>query len=322
MKKILILGLLLLCPQIAFAQAPTKICVESTDARSCVPVSPAAPFPVAATASISGFTPNLNFATLTATASSASVALPAGATVYFQNVGTTTVSCTLGVGSATALASQIIVQPSSGVPVVVGSNTFGACIDQTGSASNLIVLAGGSGLGNAFGGGSGGGGGGAVTVANGADVTQGALADAACAGGGSACSVNARLAHLENLGNSALIGQTGVGNINIGAVETYAPIQNTIAVSQTAQIMSATQGGGTGVAGDYLSHCNIQPTNTSPGSFQILNNATVIYNFPGGASSVSTLISWPVPIGSISSGGGWKITNGANITGTCFGKFS
>jgi len=139
--------------------------------------------PVSGSFSATGFTPGLTFANLTATASSASVALPTGATVYFQNNGTTTVSCTLGIGSATAVASEILVPASSGVPVVVGSNTFGACIDQSGSASNLVVLAGGSGLGNAFGGGSsGGGGGGAITAASGAYASGSISAGAYAAG--------------------------------------------------------------------------------------------------------------------------------------------
>jgi hypothetical protein len=118
------------------------------------------------TASISGFTPGMTFATLTATGTSGSVALPAGTVVAFQNTGSATVSCTLGIGSATALANEIQVPASSTVFVTVGSNTFGACIDQAGSTSNLVVLAGGSGLGTGFGGGGGGGGsGGNVTIA-------------------------------------------------------------------------------------------------------------------------------------------------------------
>ena len=114
---------------------------------------------VTASVSVSGFTPGMTFATLTATGSSASVALPAGAVVAVQNTGTTTVSCTLGIGSATALASEIQVPASSTVFVTVGTNTWGACIDQSGSTSNLVVLAGGSGLGTGFGGGGGGSGG-------------------------------------------------------------------------------------------------------------------------------------------------------------------
>ena len=40
------------------------------------------------------FSPSGSFSSLTATASSASVALPLGATVVFSNTGTTAVSCT------------------------------------------------------------------------------------------------------------------------------------------------------------------------------------------------------------------------------------
>jgi hypothetical protein len=133
-------------------------------------------------ATVSGFTPNGNYANLTATASSASVALPTGATVLFQNTGTTAVSCTLGVGSATAVASEIIIQSGSSRPLVVGSNTFGACIDQTGSASNLVALAGGTGLDTGYGGGGSGGGGGAVTLASGA-VASGAYSSGSYAAG-------------------------------------------------------------------------------------------------------------------------------------------
>lgn len=136
------------CGSVTFDPAGADALTQDTTGKLCTAAS--------VSASISGFTPNGNFATLTASASSGSVALPAGATVAFQNTGTTTVSCTLGVGSATATASQIQVPASSTVFVTVGSNTFGACIDQSGSASNLVVLAGGSGLGTGFGGGGGG----------------------------------------------------------------------------------------------------------------------------------------------------------------------
>lgn len=92
----------------------------------------------------SSFVPNGSFATLTATASSASVALPTGFAVLFQNVGTTTVSCTVGIGSATATANELIIPANSPFLVLPGANTFGACIDQTGAASNLVVIAGGA----------------------------------------------------------------------------------------------------------------------------------------------------------------------------------
>lgn len=110
------------------------------------------------TATLSGFTPGGTFATLTATNAAGTVALPAGTVVAFQNTGTTTVSCTVNTGSA-AVANEIQVPASSTVFITVGANTSGSCIDQTGSTSNLVVLAGGSGLGTGFGGGGGGSGG-------------------------------------------------------------------------------------------------------------------------------------------------------------------
>src|SRR6266404_9830551 len=92
-------------------------------------------------ASIAGFTPNGNFATLTATAaSSASTAMPAGAVVAFQNTSTVDVSCVLAAGVATATTNKIVVRGGSTIFVTVGSNVNTACINQTGSASNLVAL--------------------------------------------------------------------------------------------------------------------------------------------------------------------------------------
>lgn len=153
-------------PGIGSASGAVQMCLNS--AGKAIPAGPlcANPVPVSGSfsATLSGFTPGNTFATLTATGSSGSVLLPTGTTVAFQNTGTTTVSCTLGVGSATALANEIIVQAASTVFVTPGSNTWGACIDQSGSTSNLVVLAGGSGLGTGFGGGGGAGGGGSSSI--------------------------------------------------------------------------------------------------------------------------------------------------------------
>lgn len=95
-------------------------------------------------------------------------------------------------------------------------------------------------------------------------------------------------------------------------------IYNTVAASQTAQVMT---GGSGGATGDYLSHCDIQPSSTSPGVFTILDNATTVFSFPGGATSTSNLVPFSIPIGALSVSGAWKITTGANISGTCYGKF-
>ncbi len=146
---------------------------EGPDGKLCVDAT------VSVSASIAGFLSAQNYATLTATASSsASTAIPAGGTVRVQNVGTTAVSCVLASGAATGLASKIVVQSGATTYLVTTGFDHIACIDQSGSASNLVVLVGGSGLGTDSGGGSSGGGGGAATIADGADVTQGAQADA------------------------------------------------------------------------------------------------------------------------------------------------
>lgn len=165
------------------AAGAINMCINGSN--QAVPCSSGTPLQIAGTfsATLGGFAPGGTFATLTATNASASVALPAGAVVLFQNTGTTTVSCTLGIGSATATANEIQVAASSTVSVTVGTNTFGACIDQTGSVSNVVVLAGGSGLFTGIGGGgAGGGGGGAITIASGA-VASGAYASGSIASG-------------------------------------------------------------------------------------------------------------------------------------------
>ena len=109
---------------------------------------------VNASVSVSGFAPGGHFATITATASSADATLPTGSVVAFQNTGTSTVSCTVTSGAGTATASENIIPPSSTVYLTIGANTHGSCIDQTGSASNVVVLSGGAGLGTGFGGGA------------------------------------------------------------------------------------------------------------------------------------------------------------------------
>jgi hypothetical protein len=152
-------------PQPAQAQTPVAMyCYQGPTNPQWSPCSASNQLQVSAsvTASVTGFAPNGNYASITSAGTSGSVALPAGAVVVFSNTGTTTVSCTLGVGSATAVAGEIQIPASSSVAFTVGSNTFGACIDQTGSTSNTVVLAGGTGLFTGFGGG-GGGSGGSVT---------------------------------------------------------------------------------------------------------------------------------------------------------------
>lgn len=136
----------------------------STDVGVCDPNSPQHCIAPNADGSInvsggggggSPFVPSLSYSTLTATASSsASTALPTNTgTVAFQNSNSVDVSCTLANGAATATTNEIIVRAGSTIFVGTTGYDHAACINQTGSASNVVIMAGGSGLGTGFGGG-------------------------------------------------------------------------------------------------------------------------------------------------------------------------
>lgn len=91
----------------------------------------------------------------------------------------------------------------------------------------------------------------------------------------------------------------------------------TVAASQTAQALGAT-----GALGDYLSGVLIIPLTTSPGVVTLLDNATSIPIFVGGATSVSNLAPIWVPLGITSVSGAWKVTTGANVQAIAVGKFT
>lgn len=91
----------------------------------------------------------------------------------------------------------------------------------------------------------------------------------------------------------------------------------TVAASQTAQVL-----GGAGAVGDYLAAVLIVPETTSPGNVIILDNATSITVFTGGAVSVSNLTPIFLPLRMTSVSGAWKITTGANVSVVAIGNFS
>lgn len=153
------------------------------------------------------------------------------------------------------------------------------------------------------------------------DITQGAKADSVCGSATGTCSVVALLKYLNTAAGLPLPVQTGIGNVNIGAVQSAGSMYETVAASQTAQVL-----GPTGATGDYLSHCVIQPGSTSPGAVTVFDNAnaaaTNVISFPGGASSVSNLTPISVPVGAVSTAGAWKVTTTSGVTVACFGKFT
>jgi hypothetical protein len=91
----------------------------------------------------------------------------------------------------------------------------------------------------------------------------------------------------------------------------------TVAASQTAQALGAT-----GAAGDYIAGILVVPATTSPGNVLLLDNATSITVFAGGASSVSNLVPFYIPLGMISVSGAWKITTGASVSCIGIGNFT
>lgn len=91
----------------------------------------------------------------------------------------------------------------------------------------------------------------------------------------------------------------------------------TVAASQTGQVIGATGG-----KGDYISHLIVIPATTSPGNVLLLDNATSITVFTGGASSVTNLVPFMVPLGMKSVSGAWKVTTGANVSVIAVGDFT
>ena len=91
----------------------------------------------------------------------------------------------------------------------------------------------------------------------------------------------------------------------------------TVAASQTGQVL-----GVAGAKGDYISHLIIIPATTSPGSVALIDNATSTTVFAGGASSVTTLVPFAIPLDALSTSGAWSITTGANVSVIAVGNFS
>lgn len=108
---------------------------------------------------------------------------------------------------------------------------------------------------------------------------------------------------------------------SLTVVATIVDISNgeyeTVAASQTAQVLGAT-----GAIGDYLSGLLVTPATTSPGNVLLLDNATSITVFTGGASSVVSLVPFFIPIGAKSVSGAWKVTTGANVSVVGVGNFT
>ena len=111
--------------------------------------------------------------------------------------------------------------------------------------------------------------------------------------------------------NGRLYVQATIKDISNGEYET-------VAASQTDQALGAT-----GATGDYLQGLLVVPATTSPGAVSIKDGAgSAITVFTGGATSVSNLVPFFVPLGMISLSGAWKITTGAAVSCIGIGNFT
>lgn len=91
----------------------------------------------------------------------------------------------------------------------------------------------------------------------------------------------------------------------------------TVAASQTAQVM-----GTTGAIGDTIAGILVIPATTSPGLVTLLDNAISIPMFVGGAASIVALTPFYIMLNIKSVSGAWKITTGANVSCLVMGDFT
>ena len=151
-----------------------------------------------------------------------------------------------------------------------------------------------------------------------------AIADAVAAGGGggtpgraaAAASSPVVLSTEDFAALSAIGGGGGGGDVTI--TDSDLSEYETVAASATDQSLGAT-----GATGDYLAGVLIVPATTSPGAVAIKDGAgSAITIFTGGASSVSNLVPFFVPLGIKSGAGAWQVTTGSNVSAIGVGNFT
>jgi hypothetical protein len=217
-------------------------------------------------ASISGFPTVQSTGTpIAVTTGGVTGTLPTGAVVVASNVGSTNGAfCKLG---ASATVSDQLIPPNSWFAFTVGGNTQLTCI--TSASTTTVNMVGGSGLPTGSGGGGGAGGGGAATIADGADVAEGAKADAVCATPATTtpCSMVA-LAKAINNNAAAGVGTSGsaapsniimMGALNGANAQAIIgdPCQTAVKVYTPINVVTATNTIITGVAAKKKYVCGI-----------------------------------------------------------------
>ncbi len=247
----------------AMAQQPVtpgyQVCSVASGSTVCAwqPVDATHGLPIAGSisANLAPFGPSASGSRgtpLTVTTSDSTGTLPTGTAVVVTNVGSNPMYCNT-VNVAATVADQLITANGGWFVFAPGAVTQLRCIATGGSTTANMV--GGSGLPAGTGGGtSGGGGGGAVTVADGADVTQGAIADAAVAAG----ATGTQSAKLRRISTDI--------NTSLGAIAAKGQGATGAAVPSGAQYMGINSGGNlTGWNGAVAQSgtWTVQPGNTA-----------------------------------------------------------
>ena len=216
------MALFLALPTDSFGQSQRNPCYgPSANSTSCIGVTTDTPLPVTGSisASLSGFHQESVLTPFTATTSGVtSGSFTAAKVIVVTNAGTTNMAyCQLG-GSAST-SSQPIAPNGGWFSFTSTVETTVTCATST--STTTINVSVGTGLPTGTGGG-GGSGGGAVTVADGADVTQGAIADAAVTAGGTG-TLSAKLRYmttqLDNINTNVQAaipaGTNLIGDVNV-----------------------------------------------------------------------------------------------------------
>jgi hypothetical protein len=113
-------------------------------------------------------------------------------------------------------------------------------------------------------------------------------------------------------------------DILVAAAQSTAPVPVGLAGDWDRAAASTTKAlGAAGAIGDYLSHVVIVPSSLSPGAVQIKDGSgTATDIFAGGASSLTNLVPFTVPLGMKSKVGGWSIITLTGATAYGVGDFS
>lgn len=97
-----------------------------------------------------------------------------------------------------------------------------------------------------------------------------------------------------------------------------------IAVGASATVVLGSGASGVNAAkGNFLRRLIIIPGSTSPGAVSILDGVTTIFTFPGGASSVPSVVPFSIEINAYAqNANGWSVTTGAGVTALAVGIFT